>query len=85
MGGEWLRVSLVYFLAKPDFLAAPFLRYILTGGIAALVNIGVRVLLSRVMPFEAAVALAYIAGLITAYAPARMLVFPSSGTPLLLS
>lgn len=57
----------------------PFIRFIVTGGIAAGVNIGSRVLLSLYMSFEIAVVVAYLFGMTTAYILARLFVFESSG------
>lgn len=56
-----------------------FASFIVTGGLAALVNLGSRWLLSHVMPYEAAVALAYLVGMTTAFLLARMFVFSASG------
>jgi putative flippase GtrA len=56
-----------------------FLRFLLTGGVAALVNLGCRYLLNAVMPFEAAVPIAYLFGMVTAYILARLYVFEDSG------
>ncbi len=58
---------------------SPFFRFILTGSLAALVNIGARMLLSLVMPFRVAVLIAFVPGLVTAYVLARLLVFQQSG------
>lgn len=58
---------------------SPFIRFVLTGGLAAGVNIGARVLLSLVMPFEVAVVIAYLCGMTTAYILARRFVFARSG------
>ena len=52
-----------------------FARFIVTGGIAAGVNVLARWLLSLVMSYEAAVALAYLVGMTTAFVLARMFVF----------
>ena len=52
-----------------------FLRFLLAGGVAALANIASRLLLSTVMPFEAAVALAYLVGMGTAFLLMRSFVF----------
>ena len=57
----------------------PFLRFLLTGGFAAAVNIGSRALFSLVMPFEAAVVVAYLVGMATAFVLARLFVFAPSG------
>jgi putative flippase GtrA len=63
-------------------LSAPFLRFLLTGGLAALVNLGARYVLDMAMAFEWAVGLAYLAGMATAYTLSRRYVFPGSGRPL---
>lgn len=56
-----------------------FLRFLLTGGVAALVNLVSRYALNLFMPFEAAVAIAYLIGMLTAYILVRLFVFPASG------
>ena len=56
-----------------------FTRFVLTGGIAAGVNVIARWGLSHVMSYEAAVAVAYLFGMTTAYLLARMFVFDESG------
>ena len=56
-----------------------FVRFLLTGGFAALVNLGSRYLLNQYMSFEAAVAVAYLFGVVTAYLLARLFVFEKSG------
>jgi len=60
-------------------MSKQFLRFLLTGGMAALVNLGSRYLLNIVMPFEAAVPIAYLFGMVTAYILARLYVFEKSG------
>jgi putative flippase GtrA len=57
---------------------AGFLRFLLAGGIAALFNMASRLLLSAFMPFEAAVALAYLIGMATAFLLMRSFVFGAS-------
>lgn len=57
----------------------PFLKFLLTGGIAALANIGARALLSLILPFEVAVVVAYLIGMIVAYLLMRAFVFARSG------
>lgn len=54
-----------------------FLRFLLTGGIAAIFNIGSRYLLNMIVSFELSVVLAYLAGMTTAYILARLFVFDS--------
>ncbi len=56
-----------------------FLRFLASGGFAAVVNVVSRYLLSRVVGFEVAVVIAYAIGMVTAYALFRMLVFGRSG------
>lgn len=59
--------------------ASPFLRFLATGGFAACVNLASRWALSHIMSFEAAVAVAYLFGMTTAYVLARIFVFPQTG------
>lgn len=61
------------------WLSKPFIRFAITGGIAAGVNILSRVTLSQVMPFSAAVAIAYLFGMTTAYVLMKLTVFEKSG------
>lgn len=61
-------------------MSGRFVRFLLTGGFAALVNLGSRYLLNEYMSFEAAVAVAYLAGVITAYVLAKIFVFDKSGS-----
>lgn len=56
-----------------------FLKFLVTGGIAALVNLHSRYALNFVMSFEAAVVVAYLLGMTTAYLLARRFVFDASG------
>lgn len=56
-----------------------FLKFLVTGGIAALVNLLSRYALNHVMSFEAAVVAAYLLGMATAYLLARHFVFDASG------
>lgn len=58
-----------------------FLKFLVTGGIAALVNLASRYVLNQLMPFEAAVVVAYLLGMTTAYLLARRFVFDASGRP----
>lgn len=58
-----------------------FLKFLVTGGIAALVNLASRYVLNHLMPFEAAVVVAYLLGMTTAYLLARRFVFDASGRP----
>lgn len=61
------------------FATSEFGRFLLTGGVAAGVNVAARWLLSHVIGYEAAVALAYLVGMATAYLLSRAFVFARSG------
>jgi putative flippase GtrA len=54
--------------------------FAVTGGIAAVCNLGFRILFSRVMRYELAVLFAYLIGMIVAYVLARGFVFEKSET-----
>lgn len=56
-----------------------FARFLIAGGLAALVNIASRLLFSLAAPFEWAVVLAYLIGMATAYVLNRMFVFEPTG------
>jgi putative flippase GtrA len=60
-------------------MSGQFLRFLSTGGVAAIVNLLSRYELNKIMSFEAAVALAYLIGMLTAYVLARRFVFQASG------
>jgi putative flippase GtrA len=55
-----------------------FLRFLLTGGAAAIVNVMSRIGFSHLMSFELAVLAAYAIGMVTAYILARQYVFLNS-------
>ena len=57
---------------------AEFFRFVLAGGTAAAVNIVARLLLSAVVRFDVAVALAYLVGMATAFILNRQFVFDRS-------
>lgn len=56
-----------------------FLRFVVTGGLAALVNLFSRYGLNFLMPFAVAVIVAYLCGMVTAYVLGRLFVFERSG------
>jgi putative flippase GtrA len=60
-------------------MSGQFLRFLSTGGFAAIVNLLSRHELNKIMRFEVAVILAYLLGMLTAYALARRFVFQASG------
>ncbi len=59
-----------------------FIKFLLAGGFAALVNIGSRIVLNRWMPYSAAIVAAYICGLLTAFTLNRRFVFRETVNPL---
>lgn len=59
-------------------LSRQFVAFLLTGGAAALVNFFTRIVYNNFMGFSAAVVLAYVTGMITAYILARLFVFKGS-------
>jgi putative flippase GtrA len=61
------------------FVSGEFGRFLLTGGVAAGVNVMARWLLSHAVVYELAVALAYLVGMATAYCLSRTFVFECSG------
>lgn len=61
-----------------SFKSRQFLVFLLTGGFAAAVNFGSRILYNRAMPFSSAVICAYITGMITAFVLAKLFVFRES-------
>jgi len=60
------------------FASRQFLVFLLTGGFAAAVNFGSRILYNQVMPFSSAVICAYLTGMVTAFVLAKLFVFRDS-------
>jgi putative flippase GtrA len=58
-----------------EFLSPRFRRFLLAGGLAACVNVGSRMVFDHFMPYAVAIALAYCAGMATAYTLTRKYVF----------
>ncbi len=67
-------------LRRPE--ARRFLAFLMTGGLAAAVNVVSRIVFEDVMPYAAAVTLAYGVGMTTAFFLARLFVFSASGRSL---
>ncbi len=61
-----------------SFLSWQFAGFLLTGGLAAGVNVGSRLLYNQWMSFSSAVILAYLTGMVTAFVLARAFVFTGS-------
>ena len=59
-------------------MSRQFVAFLVTGGIAALVNFGSRILLDQWMSYSAAIVLAYLCGMTTAFLLARAFVFTES-------
>ena len=58
-----------------EFLSRQFMMFLLTGGTAAAVNFGSRIIYSQWLGFSSAVIFAYITGMIVAYVLAKLFVF----------
>ena len=56
-----------------------FLKFLVAAGLSVPVNLGSRVLLSRVMPYEAALVVSHLCGMLTAFLLTRSFVFERSG------
>lgn len=62
-------------------LSRQFIRFLVVGGVAAAANFGSRMFFSLWLGFTAAIVLAYIVGMITAFILSRAFVFRESATP----
>lgn len=60
------------------FMSRQFVAFLATGGIAAAVNFGSRILYNQWLDFSTSVIVAYITGMVTAFLLARMFVFTRS-------
>ena len=60
------------------FMSRQFFFFLLTGGLAALVNFASRIGYSQIVGYSTAIVLAYITGMITAFTLARLFVFKES-------
>lgn len=58
-----------------SLISREFLSFLLTGGLAAAVNFGSRIVYNRWLDFSSAVVLAYLTGMVTAFILARRFVF----------
>jgi len=58
-----------------SFVSREFLTFLLTGGVAAAVNFGSRIVYNCWLDFSSAVVLAYLTGMVTAFILARRFVF----------
>ncbi|PCH81218.1 MAG: hypothetical protein COB90_05420 [Hyphomicrobiales bacterium] len=69
-GGDSLTLS-----QRIGSIAVEFFRFLLTGSVAAIVNLGSRWIFSFLMPFEAAVILAYLVGMVAAFLLFQKIIF----------
>jgi len=60
------------------FMSRHFVIFLVTGGVAAAVNFGSRILYNQWVNFSVAVVLAYLTGMVTAFVLARYFVFTES-------
>lgn len=58
-----------------------FARFVFVAGLSVPVNLGARVLLSTLVPYEIAIVLSHLVGMATAFALTRRFVFGPSGRP----
>jgi putative flippase GtrA len=65
-------------LTKRRGIPVEFVAFLLSGGVAAAVNVGTRALLSSLLPYEVAIVLAYSVGMVVAYSLMRAFVFQSA-------
>lgn len=61
-----------------QFMSRQFLIFVITGGFAAAVNFGSRIVYNQWMGFSPSVLLAYLTGMLTAFVLARVFVFTDS-------
>jgi putative flippase GtrA len=66
---------------ESSFVSKNFLLFLLTGGLAAIVNWVSRMFYNVWMPYSAAIIIAYVTGMITAFVLAKMFVFKQSTQP----
>jgi putative flippase GtrA len=67
--------------AKGKAASPQFFKFLLAGGFAATVNFGSRIVFNHWMPFSAAIVIAYIVGMITAFILTKLFVFTDSVRP----
>ncbi|CAD6524438.1 GtrA family protein [Paraburkholderia metrosideri] len=65
-------------LVKQTFVSREFLLFLLTGGFAAAVNWGSRIVYNLWMSYSTAIVIAYLTGMVTAFVLARLFVFTKS-------
>jgi putative flippase GtrA len=63
---------------KHNFASKSFVLFLLTGGFAAVVNWGSRIIYNNWMPYSSAIVVAFITGMITGFVLAKLFVFTKS-------
>ena len=63
-----------------EFFSTEFVRFIIVGGVAALVNFLSRIVFSIAVTYPAAIVSSYVLGMVTAYVLSRRFVFSVSGS-----
>ena len=66
-------------MSAADLERTRFVRFVVAAGLSVPVNLGARVLLSRVMPYELAIVVSHVCGMLTAFALTRAFGFDPSG------
>ncbi|TRO82714.1 GtrA family protein [Desulfuromonas acetexigens] len=61
-----------------QFMSRQFFAFLITGGVAAIVNFGSRILYNFWIDFPLAIIFAYISGMVTAFVLAKIFVFRAS-------
>ena len=61
-----------------QFKSKQFVAFLITGGLAAGVNFGSRIIYSHWLDFSSAIILAYLTGMVTAFVLAKLFVFKES-------
>ncbi|MDI7047760.1 GtrA family protein, partial [Escherichia coli] len=68
----------VHSLAKRTFVSKSFLLFLVTRGFAAAVNRNSQIVYNKWLPYSAALLVAYITGMVTAFILAKLFVFTKS-------
>jgi len=66
-------------MTGPEQTRSRFIRFLVAAGLSVPVNLGSRILFSRVMPYEVAIVLSHGCGMLAAFAMTRAFVFEPSG------
>ena len=64
-----------------QFKSRQFLKFLITGGLAAAVNFGSRIVYNQWTDYSTAIILAYLTGMVTAFILAKLFVFKESQRP----